>query len=423
MGHDWIRQITKETPLYELVYYPALFIWIVLSVIGESRLNDSIPHHGPRILITIFIAIMYIAMRWDFSPKSFVFELGVLCVALTAFQYKYELIGMSVCLIYCARGLSMGKMMNTALVALGLSVSLVVVLSLLGFIPDVIYNRFTSEGVTIDRHCFGFGYTTFLSHYLLGITALLAYKRRLRFGPILSLALLAITTFVYVFTDSRTSFLLTLWIITVCVFTFFREKDPYRRGRRRNRPISDFFLRWSFPLLTCISILLLLCMPLKSPVGTVLDKLLSERIMLTQQAFDTYPTTAFGQNITWSTIRYVEGFGFLTGYNSTLTGEFVQAPYLYVDSSYMNLLLTQGVIPFTATIIALSVWSNWCLKNNKRALAFLLLVFAIKAVIDPQLLYLHYCPLLLGITCPLGCIGLRQVIDGQLTGATQRLSS
>lgn len=60
VGIEWIGTLS----VFELIYYVSLPIWISLAVFGESRLNELVPHHGARMLLTLIVAVSYVVLEW-----------------------------------------------------------------------------------------------------------------------------------------------------------------------------------------------------------------------------------------------------------------------------------------------------------------------------------------------------------------------
>ena len=73
----------------------------------------------------------------------------------------------------------------------------------------------------------------------------------------------------------------------------------------------------------------------------------------------------------------------------------MQSQYLYVDCSYINEIINNGWLTVGLLMVALAIVAYNATKHAGILIGLALIFFAIYGIVDPQLLDLHYCLLLL----------------------------
>lgn len=111
-----------------------------------------------------------------------------------------------------------------------------------------------------------------------------------------------------------------------------------------------------------------------------LDSLLSYRLRLARQAIDLYGLPLFGSDVTWQTGRYG-----IERYTS----------YLFVDTAFVNIILTYGIILLIFVVIGFSLMISMCIEQEKYFMTVALAFLSIHSFSDPQLLELRYNPYIL----------------------------
>lgn len=386
------HQPKQTLSLFELIYYPLLFIWLVLAVFGTSRVSGLIPNRGMRILLTLFVCVCYAVLVFKPTKREVLLNCFVIFMAGCAFANDLEMVGTSVLMAWCGGRVDLKTAMKVSLAALLSTVSIIVLLASAGVIEDVVYGRWvtTDEGCyLLDRHCLGFGFVSFLGHYWFAIVLLVLYVCHWRPNLPIVGCMFVFNGAIYYYTRTRNPFLLTCVVLLVWLFAqFVGSRMP--AGVKTS---AKFVLSHAFPFAFVVAIIVLLALPMDSEAGMKLNVLLSNRPALTQEAINTYGVRLLGQRISWSTTAFVEGTGFVTGY--TIDGVFTKAPYMYVDSSYFNLMLTWGFLPFLLMMTGLEAATRRLVSKSKYGLATVLLAFAVHSILDPQLLFLAYTPFLL----------------------------
>ena len=242
---------------------------------------------------------------------------------------------------------------NYVIVA-GILVVGVFLLSLVGMIPNLQYNR-----AGVIRNSFGFIYPTdFASHcfYLfLAISYLLKDKliwTRTLFGFLLS-------AFIIKYCDARLN-ALSILLATVIFIYFYYSKE---------KKLKIFAL---FPYSAVIFASIVTYLSYKfswsNPFLVTVNKLITGRLALGRNAFDTFGVHLFGTR----NVQFI-GSG---GKTESVIG------YNYVDSSYVQMLFTYGIVPVVLLIIIYVVASRKQYKDGQYLLVAILSLIAFNCMIE-----------------------------------------
>ena len=242
---------------------------------------------------------------------------------------------------------------NYVIVA-GILVVGVFLLSLVGMVPNLQYNR-----AGVIRNSFGFIYPTdFASHcfYLfLAISYLLKDKfiwTRSLFGVLLS-------AFIIKYCDARLN-ALSILLATVIFIYFYYSKE---------KKLKIFAL---FPYSAVIFASIVTYLSYKfswsNQFLVTVNKLITGRLALGRNAFDTFGVHLFGTR----NVQFI-GSG---GKTESVIG------YNYVDSSYVQMLFTYGIVPVVLLIIIYVVASRKQYKDGQYLLVAILSLIAFNCMIE-----------------------------------------
>ena len=242
---------------------------------------------------------------------------------------------------------------NYVIVA-GILVVGVFLLSLVGMVPNLQYNR-----AGVIRNSFGFIYPTdFASHcfYLfLAISYLLKDKfiwTRSLFGVLLS-------AFIIKYCDARLN-ALSILLATVIFIYFY-----YSNGKK----LKIFaLLPYSAVVFASIVTYLSYKFSWSNPFLVSVNKLITGRLALGRNAFDTFGVHLFGTR----NVQFI-GSG---GKTESVIG------YNYVDSSYVQMLFTYGIVPVVLLIIIYVVASRKQYKDGQYLLVAILSLIAFNCMIE-----------------------------------------
>ena len=248
----------------------------------------------------------------------------------------------------------MKVVLRNYVVVAGILVVGVFLLSLVGIVPNLQYNR-----AGVIRNSFGFIYPTdFASHcfYLfLAISYLLKDKfiwTRSLFGVLLS-------AFIIKYCDARLN-ALSILLATVIFIYFY-----YSNGKK----LKIFaLLPYSAVVFASIVTYLSYKFSWSNPFLVSINKLITGRLALGRNAFDTFGVHLFGTR----NVQFI-GSG---GKTESVIG------YNYVDSSYVQMLFTYGIVPVVLLIIIYVVASRKQYKDGQYLLVAILSLIAFNCMIE-----------------------------------------
>ena len=248
----------------------------------------------------------------------------------------------------------MKVVLRNYVVVAGILVVGVFLLSLAGIVPNLQYNR-----AGVIRNSFGFIYPTdFASHcfYLfLAISYLLKDKfiwTRSLFGVLLS-------AFIIKYCDARLN-ALTILLATVIFIYFYYSKE---------KKLKIFAL---FPYSAVIFASIVTYLSYKfswsNPFLVSINKLITGRLALGRNAFTTFEVHLFGTR----NVQFI-GSG---GKTESVIG------YNYVDSSYVQMLFTYGIVPVVLLIVIYVVASRKQYKDGQYLFVAILSLIAFNCMIE-----------------------------------------
>lgn len=248
----------------------------------------------------------------------------------------------------------MKVVLRNYVVVAGILVVGVFLLSLVGMVPNLQYNR-----AGVIRNSFGFIYPTdFASHcfYLfLAISYLLKDKfiwTRSLFGVLLS-------AFIIKYCDARLN-ALSILLATVIFIYFY-----YSNGKK----LKIFaLLPYSAVVFASTVTYLSYKFSWSNPFLVSINKLITGRLALGRNAFDTFGVRLFGTR----NVQFI-GSG---GKTESVIG------YNYVDSSYVQMLFTYGIVPVVLLIIIYVVASRKQYKDGQYLLVAILSLIAFNCMIE-----------------------------------------
>ena len=248
----------------------------------------------------------------------------------------------------------MKVVLRNYVVVAGILVVGVFLLSLVGMVPNLQYNR-----AGVIRNSFGFIYPTdFASHcfYLfLAISYLLKDKfiwTRSLFGVLLS-------AFIIKYCDARLN-ALSILLATVIFIYFYYSKEKKLK----------IFALFPYSAVVFASIVTYLSYKFSwsNPFLVSVNKLITGRLALGRNAFDTFGVHLFGTR----NVQFI-GSG---GKTESVIG------YNYVDSSYVQMLFTYGIVPVILLIIIYVVASRKQYKDGQYLLVTILSLIAFNCMIE-----------------------------------------
>ena len=234
----------------------------------------------------------------------------------------------------------------------------------------------TVDGEKVTRAYLGFDYTTMGPSLFISIIFLDGYANKDRAMSINELlkygVILIINKLLKDLTDTRAVYLCVLMYIAGLIIIKLV-------GQRmiRNRLIK-FGVMMAFPVMILTTIYFGMIYSPESEFLVKLNTKLSGRLRLTKAAIDEFGVHLFGSKFEWR----------LYGYRGT-------RDYMFVDSSYWNIIIKNGVIMFLLVTAMLLIIMKFTIDKKEMVTAWIFIIIGVRAMIDPQLLNIMFTPFIL----------------------------
>lgn len=393
-------KITKHTQnalwtIYQIIYF-ILFTSIIITSFSSGAMFKSIfalrPYFSlieiivdtliPAVIainiVFIFLSQLGITDKnfdWTFSEGLIaIFVCGCLvCVHFITRRYEEPL--WFAVLILGAHNIEYKKLLKAYFTIMLILCMVTIICSLTGNIENLIYYRGTGE----RRISFGFTYPTDCCSHFFFLCVIWTFIRNKKtsFVEVLIFALVAV--FAYVFCNARTTFvtllLLCLWISWTKIKPKLQKKDEYYMPK-----IIRIISYFSGIIATGTMIILSTFYNTESKFYLFINRLLSDRIRLSNLGFKKYSVTLLGQSVK------MNGNGGSTN---------VVKDYFFLDSSYINTLLRYGAITLII-VLGILLFLMLC-ENNKKNYMLIGVIFIviIQCTIEHHLIEIGHCPILL----------------------------
>ncbi len=258
----------------------------------------------------------------------------LLSLAIAIFAKNRSILFIAI-ILFALRKMKFDKLIEIALKIYMIGFLIVVCLALLNIIPNWEFSR-----GNMPRYALGFIYATDAIGIYLAIILMFLYIKKDKATYIELLILELINVFMYSYTNGRLSFIL---VSTMLILQFVSKFQIVK-----NIFYSSFIQKclktvcYTLPIVLFLGLHILVIMYANNNfLANKVNKIISDRIKLTYQAYRNNNVNLFGTNIKW------QGWG-AYGYKELEEGE--EFVYNYVDSSYARLILDYGII-FSCIVI------------------------------------------------------------------------
>lgn len=237
----------------------------------------------------------------------------------------------------------------------------------LGILPQ----RLVFRGTTV-RYFLGYDYTSFFLNYLFHLICIGIFVFRDKIPYLVIFILAYINNVGYQLTDTKSAYYLSLCALILWFFyKMFRNHVIMERIDSLSPIIESLSV-----MLACGTIVFLSYFYNGSFIFTYLDRILTNRLSLSKAAIDLYGIHLWGNRVEWY-------FG--TDFTST---------YLFVDSSFVNILINYGVVFLVCICIAYFILAKKNIYSDRYYILGLVLI-VVHSMFDPQFLLISYNPFIL----------------------------
>lgn len=351
--------------LFIFAYIPVL----ILGTLNSSALSYGLPIDSMNKMVVAFALGLFLlkAMLNEYSIKEFALYLVLLTVLCVSWRQSQSssLVSMFIFMI-SARNVD-SKLINRLYLIISATLLILITFGALkGLIPNYTYFR---DG--LSRASLGIIYPTDYASHIFYILCSLAYLRRDKFNWKDFVLFCGISYWVYLQTNARLNFICSL-LLAIGMFVIKFDKKGYVQK-----------VTWLAPTIgAVVMIFLTYIYDPGSRWLTFLNHILSGRFSIVNEVIHQYGIHLFGENVLQNGLGGPSGLNFNSNFDK----------YVFIDSSYLRLLLMYGVI---CLIITIWLISSLLKKTQDKYLLVILLVVFVSGAIENHLLELAYNPFFL----------------------------
>lgn len=368
----------------EKIYLCTLFIWVVVASLVTTtyfvRLDGFLSLYRSLLYFTIFALLIKELMNLPKTLNYFRFHWKQLLVVIALFismfivaKNRDGILDINVLLlVFSARDIDFRKLLGTFSLATFLVLCLTIYASQKGIIANMFMN---ADGGY--RFSLGFNYVSFASQRLFFALCTYLMFRGKRISYLELMALLLATIYMYQQTSTTSPFYLSILILTYVLFSIKIFKKEFI--------IENFWLKKiaNYGFILALIITLYFCFYSSGNLFHLVDQFTHNRLRLSVEGFRNFGVSWLGQHIIFTTMDI---FGnFTSNYN-------------FIDSSFVQLLVIDGLIVSTFMLFALTKVMKYFVSIRKDIVLACLGIMIIHGMFDPQMLVLRYSPLILFIS-------------------------
>lgn len=361
----------------EQLYLSCFALYLASVTIQTTTFGTYYPHRLGTVIQLLTLAVMVgkVVFLDDLTLNQILVDLGLLSIGTVVLLTSgMHAIIVTVLLVLAARQVEFKKIVTVYLCVVGGILLIAFAAAEIGLIQNITFE--TTDGL---RQSFGVVYTTDFAAHIFYLCSAYLYLRARTFRPIDLVPVLLGTFVVYQYTKTMTD-LIALFLLIVLILSYV-----YRRKLKRVW-ICSVALRYSFLAMPIFSLLILhlsATFNYREPIYRKINDLISARLALGNSAILAYGFKLFGQspiNINgWGGDRvntFNEGVGNLT--------------YFFIDSSYLNLMISYGLL-FAAVVIFGTSWFLYQrVKQRDYLLPAIVAAIALASAFDQHLLEVTY---------------------------------
>ncbi len=368
----------------EKIYLFTLFIWVVVASLVTTtyfvRLDGFLSLYRLLLYFTIIMLLIKELMNFPKTLYYFRFHWQQLLI-VTAFFIAMFIVAKNrdglldinvLLLVFSARDIDFRKLLGTFSVATFLVLCLTIYASQKGMIANMFMN---ADGGY--RFSLGFNYVSFASQRLFFAlcTYLMFRGKRISYPELL--ALLLATIYMYQQTSTSSPFYLSILILTYALLSIKIFKKEFIIGNFWSKALAQY------GFIVALAVILYFCFYSSGNLFHLVDQITHNRLRLSVDGFRNFGVSWLGQPISFTTL---DMFGnFTSNYN-------------YIDSSFVQLLVIDGLIVSAFMLFALTKVMKYFISIQKDIVLACLGIMIIHGMFDPQMLVLRYSPLILFIS-------------------------
>lgn len=364
-------------PHLETIYLTVFAVYLASVTINTTTFFSYYPHRVATIiqLLTAGLMLAKIVFFDELTTKQIMAEMSLLSLVLivTLISSAHYLVT-TVLLVMAARGINFRRILKIYLGIVGGILLVAFIAAMLGIIKNITF--VTEYGV---RQSFGVVYTTDFAAHIFYLSCVYLYLKARRFElldlvPVL-FGLWVIHQYTHTMTDTIAMIIL---LVTFMGYIYRRQLIKIK--------VLITGLRYHFlalPVITVLIVWLTAVFDFNDKILRTLNELLSTRLALGNNGLLAYGVKLFGQP--WIPMN---GWG---GDRATTVNDGIgEVTYFFIDSSFLNMLISYGLLLTVVIIIGLSFFLYLRTKQNDYLLPTIFLAIAIASAFDQHFLEVTY---------------------------------
>ena len=368
----------------EKIYLFTLFVWVLFASLVTTtyfvRLDGFLALYRILLYFTLVMIAIKELINFPNTINYFRFHLKELLVfllfTLTMLIVSKNRDGLPdinvLLLVFSARDIEFKKLLGTFSLATFSVLIVTILASKMGIISNMLMS---ADGGY--RYSLGFNYVSFASQRMFFALCSYLMFRGKKISYLELLALLMSTIYMYQQTSTSSPFYLSILILTYALLSIKIFKKEFLIGNFWTK----ILVHYGFIL--ALVIILYFCFYSSGNLFHLVDQFTHNRLRLSVNGFQNFGVSWLGQPISFTTLDI---FGnFTSNYN-------------YIDSSFVQLLVIDGLIVSAFMLFALTKVMRYFVSIQKDIVLACLGIMIIHGMFDPQMLVLRYSPLILFIS-------------------------
>lgn len=353
----------------ECLFLTAFILWLTGSALTLTRWQDidminSLCGYLEKLAYVFWIA--QFLLKKKYTKKDCVGIALIIVTAVLAYHsvYQRNIIPCMV-MIYLSGNINFRKILKCA----WLIQMLILAATILGSKVGLILNDVWETDLGRVRYDLGYEYCAYPAHIALFVTTgWFVVCKKFRFFD--AGIWLLFNTLIFLWTDSRTDYYLT--VFAILGFAFLPRWIRTKRAERR----YGFWLRNSCTFLAAVSILTQWLYDSEKPWMAEINRALSNRLLLGYNAIQEIGFTVFGQSVKWI------GSGSVRN-NSELV-------YNYVDCAYLKEALSYGIFFLGLLIVGFYLAGKKIAESEEWRLGWGMIISLFYAVFNAHLCWVNF---------------------------------
>ena len=338
----------KIEPILKLLRYVVL-VPIILKIILLDLKN-----YNKKNIIIVSVLIVFSFLECFFTPNG-----------KTIIQYLIIVLG--------SYNIEFRRIIKYILITEIATISMIIILSIIGIIPNYEYIRTTTE---IARYSLGFAYPSFSAIFVYSLTCIYLFYKDKETKIADYIILFVINIIIFIITNTKFELACSLIVISFSIIYKFCSNKMFDK-------VMIYIAKYSIFFLAIISIIISYTYSKNNNNYVYINKLLSNRLYLMNQGVKEYGIPTFGKDIDWIDQNEIK--------NGDKKGEKENV----VDNGYINIILNYGWIFLLILGIGFYILVELEERKNNKFTKYILIVLFIHTFINPQLMQIVYNPFLI----------------------------